>query len=41
NFYAIVEYYLTYKFEESKAMLAYIQWTSPIEEDSIGVKKFS
>ncbi|CAG8472853.1 7004_t:CDS:2 [Scutellospora calospora] len=41
NFYAIVEYYLLYEFEGSKAMLAYIQWTSTVEEDSVGVKKFS
>ncbi|CAG8442171.1 9978_t:CDS:2 [Cetraspora pellucida] len=34
KFYAIVEYYLLYEFEGSKAMLAYIQWTSTIEEDS-------
>ncbi|CAG8682000.1 13315_t:CDS:1 [Dentiscutata erythropus] len=40
DFYAIVEYYLTYEFEESKAMLAYIQWTSPVEEDNIGLKSF-
>ncbi|CAG8843886.1 43581_t:CDS:2, partial [Gigaspora margarita] len=36
DFYAIVEYYLLYEFEESKVMLAYIQWTSSIEEDNIG-----
>ncbi|CAG8490345.1 27706_t:CDS:2 [Dentiscutata erythropus] len=41
NFYALVEYYLTYEFEGSKVMLAYIQWTSSVEEDSIGIKKFS
>ncbi|CAG8725455.1 2470_t:CDS:1, partial [Scutellospora calospora] len=40
DFYAIVEYYLTYEFEGSKAMLAYIQWTSPVEEDNVGVKTF-
>ncbi|CAG8570794.1 871_t:CDS:2 [Cetraspora pellucida] len=40
DFYAVVEYYLLYEFEESKAMLAYIQWTSHIEDDDIGVKMF-
>ncbi|CAG8835636.1 20388_t:CDS:10, partial [Gigaspora margarita] len=41
DFYAIVEYYLLYEFEESKVMLAYIQWTSFVEEDNVGVKKFN
>ncbi|CAG8685339.1 hypothetical protein RIR_jg2402.t1 [Rhizophagus irregularis DAOM 181602=DAOM 197198] len=32
-------YYLTYEFEGSKVMLAYIQWTSPVnDEDDVSVK---
>ncbi|CAG8720424.1 3665_t:CDS:2, partial [Cetraspora pellucida] len=41
DFYAIVEYYLVYEFEESKVMLAYIQWTLPVKEDSTSMKTFS
>ncbi|CAG8453337.1 19248_t:CDS:10 [Gigaspora rosea] len=41
NFYTFVKYYLLYKFEESKVMLAYIQWTSSIEENNVGVKKYN
>ncbi|CAG8727529.1 8692_t:CDS:2, partial [Racocetra persica] len=40
DFYAIVEYYLTYEFEGSKAMLAYIQWMSSVEKDNVGLKSF-
>ncbi|CAG8498688.1 17519_t:CDS:2, partial [Cetraspora pellucida] len=40
DFYAVVEYYLLYEFEKSKAMLAYIQWMFPIEEDDVDVKIF-
>lgn len=40
DFYAIVEYYLTYEFEGFKVMLAYIQWTEPVHEDNVGVKTF-
>ncbi len=41
SFYDIIEYYLTYEFEEFKVILAYIQWTSLVNKDNVGVKTFS
>ncbi|CAI2166553.1 9987_t:CDS:2 [Funneliformis geosporum] len=38
DFYATVEYYLVYNVEGLKTMLAYIQWTEPVND--VGVNTF-
>jgi hypothetical protein len=40
-FYGIIEFFLLYEFNNQKEMLAYIQWTKPVTEDSVGVLSFN
>ncbi|CAG8786060.1 15956_t:CDS:1, partial [Cetraspora pellucida] len=39
-FYDNIKYYLTYKFNNKDCMLACINWTTPVIEDSVGTKYF-
>src|SRR5687768_3284703 len=40
-FYGNIEFFFLYDFDSQKEMLAYIQWTKPIIEDSVGTLSFS
>lgn len=40
SFYGNIKYYIAYKFNNEDCMLACINWTTPVMEDSVGLKYF-